>query len=149
MTRDGAVTQYVAFTERAWHAGRSVYEGREACNDFSMGVELEGTDTLPYEAAQYDALAKVVAALCDAYPRLSPRRHGGAQRHRARSQDRSGPAFDWPRARRRIAAARRRIAAPIESTCNQAWGRRELRHVSRGIFSCPRQQIFPVEPTLK
>ncbi len=71
--RDGSVTQYVKFTERAWHAGKSIYRGREACNDFSVGVELEGTDTLPYEAAQYDALAEVVAALCAAYPRLSPR----------------------------------------------------------------------------
>ena len=74
MARDGAVTQYVKFTERAWHAGKSIYQGREACNDFSVGVELEGTDTEPYEAAQYAALAEVVAALCAAYPRLSPDR---------------------------------------------------------------------------
>ena len=108
VTRDGAVTQYVAFTERAWHAGRSVYRGREACNDFSIGVELEGTDTLPYEAAQYDALAKVVAALCDAYPRLSPRRMVGHSDIAPGRKTDPGPAFDWPRARRRIAAARRR-----------------------------------------
>ena len=56
--RDGAVTQYVGFTERAWHAGKSLYQGREACNDFSVGVELEGTDTLPYEPTQYVALAE-------------------------------------------------------------------------------------------
>src|ERR1700678_223329 len=55
--RDGAVTQYVKFDERAWHAGKSIYEGREACNDFSIGVELEGADTVPYEEAQYSALA--------------------------------------------------------------------------------------------
>src|ERR1700676_112720 len=64
VARDGAVTQYVAFTERAWHAGKSIYQGREACNDFSVGVELEGTDTLPYEPTQYAVLAKVVTALC-------------------------------------------------------------------------------------
>ena len=51
--RDGAVTQYVKFTERAWHAGQSIYQGREACNDFSVGVELEGTDTLPYPPAAH------------------------------------------------------------------------------------------------
>src|SRR5437764_1123542 len=62
--RDGAVTQYVKFTDRAWHAGRSSFEGREACNDYSIGIELEGTDTLAYEAAQYRVLARVIAALC-------------------------------------------------------------------------------------
>jgi AmpD protein len=108
VTRDGVVTQYVAFTERAWHAGKSMYKGREACNDFSVGVELEGTDTLPYEAAQYDALAEVVAALCDAYPRLSPLRMVGHSDVAPGRKTDPGPAFDWRRARRRIAAARRR-----------------------------------------
>ena len=108
VTRDGAVTQYVAFTERAWHAGKSVYRGREACNDFSVGVELEGTDTLPYEAAQYDALAKVVAALCKAYPGLSPQRMVGHSDIAPGRKTDPGPAFDWARARLRIAAARRR-----------------------------------------
>jgi AmpD protein len=103
--RDGAVTQYVRFTERAWHAGKSSYEGREACNDFSVGVELEGTDTLPYEAAQYTALAQVVAALCTAYPRLSPDRLVGHSDIAPGRKTDPGPAFDWPRARRLIAAA--------------------------------------------
>src|ERR1700693_1435614 len=67
VARDGGLTQFVRFTDRAWHAGESRYEGRAACNDFSIGVELEGADTIPYEAAQYDALAEIVAALCDAY----------------------------------------------------------------------------------
>src|SRR5262249_25940231 len=52
--RDGELTQFVSFGERAWHAGRSSYQGREECNDFSIGIELEGTDTEPYEEAQYD-----------------------------------------------------------------------------------------------
>jgi N-acetyl-anhydromuramoyl-L-alanine amidase len=103
--RDGAVTQYVRFTERAWHAGKSNYQGREACNDFSVGVELEGTDTLPYEAAQYAALAEVVAALCAAYPRLSPDRLVGHSDIAPGRKTDPGPAFDWPRARRLIAAA--------------------------------------------
>jgi N-acetyl-anhydromuramoyl-L-alanine amidase len=103
--RDGAVTQYVKFTERAWHAGKSIYQGREACNDFSVGVELEGTDTLPYEAAQYGALAKIVAALCAAYPRLSPQRIVGHSDVAPGRKTDPGPAFDWPLARRLIAAA--------------------------------------------
>jgi N-acetyl-anhydromuramoyl-L-alanine amidase len=107
--RDGSVTQFVSFTERAWHAGTSAYQGREACNDFSVGVELEGTDTLPYEAAQYDALAEVVAALCAAYPRLSTQRIAGHSDIAPGRKTDPGPAFDWPRARRLIAAA---AAAP-------------------------------------
>jgi N-acetyl-anhydromuramoyl-L-alanine amidase len=103
--RDGAVTQYVKFTERAWHAGKSNYQGREACNDFSIGVELEGTDTLPYEPAQYDALAKVVAALCAAYPRLSADRIVGHSDIAPGRKTDPGPAFDWPLARRSIATA--------------------------------------------
>jgi AmpD protein len=105
VNRDGAVTQYVSFTERAWHAGKSIYQGREACNDFSMGVELEGTDTLAYEATQYGALAQVVAALCAAYPRLSPDRLVGHSDIAPGRKTDPGPAFDWPRARRLIAAA--------------------------------------------
>jgi AmpD protein len=102
--RDGAVTQYVKFTDRAWHAGVSSYQGREACNDFSVGVELEGTDDLPYEDAQYRALANVVAALCAAYPRLSADRLVGHSDIAPGRKTDPGPAFDWPRARRLIAS---------------------------------------------
>jgi AmpD protein len=103
--RDGAMTQYVKFTDRAWHAGKSVYQAREACNDFSVGIELEGTDTLPYEAAQYAALAEVVAILCGAYPRLSPGRLTGHSDIAPGRKTDPGPAFDWLLARRLIAAA--------------------------------------------
>jgi AmpD protein len=103
--RDGALTQYVSFADRAWHAGQSIYEGREACNDFSVGVELEGEDTVPYEATQYDALAEAVAALCAAYPRLSQQRLVGHSDIAPGRKTDPGPAFDWPRARRLIAAA--------------------------------------------
>ena len=103
--RDGAVTQYVKFTDRAWHAGKSHFEGREACNDFSVGVELEGTDTQPYTAAQYDRLAEVVAALCAAYPRLSPARLVGHSDIAPGRKTDPGPAFDWQQARSRIAEA--------------------------------------------
>ncbi len=109
--RDGQVTQYVSFRERAWHAGISNYCGREACNDFSVGIELEGADTEPYDPRQYRVLADLVAALCRAYPSLSPQRVVG---HSDIAPDRKsdpGPAFDWPLARRLIDAAARRAPA--------------------------------------
>jgi AmpD protein len=105
LARDGAVTQFVNFNERAWHAGKSSYESREACNDFSVGIELEGTDTLPYQPEQYTALAEVVAALCAAYPRLSPDRLVGHSDIAPGRKTDPGPAFDWTLARRLIAAA--------------------------------------------
>ena len=104
--RDGNITQYVSFAQRAWHAGQSSYNGREACNDFSIGVELEGTDTLAYEASQYQALAGVIAALCAAYPKLTPTRLVGHSDIAPGRKTDPGPAFDWPHARRLVAAAR-------------------------------------------
>lgn len=112
--RDGAVTQYVRFTERAWHAGKSIFQGREACNDFSVGVELEGTDTQPYEPAQYAALAEVVAALCAAYPRLCADRLVGHSDIAPGRKTDPGPAFDWPRARRLIAAGASACGNPLQ-----------------------------------
>ena len=103
--RGGELTQYVKFTDRAWHAGRSSYCGREACNDFSIGVELEGTDELPYDPAQYTALAEVVAALCAAYPDLSADRLVGHSDIAPGRKTDPGPAFDWRLARRLVAAA--------------------------------------------
>ncbi len=103
--REGAITQYVSFARRAWHAGQSSYGGREACNDFSIGVELEGTDTLAYEAAQYQALADVAAALCAAYPKITPARLVGHSDIAPGRKTDPGPAFNWPHARRLIAAA--------------------------------------------
>jgi len=110
VARDGALTQFVKFTDRAWHAGQSSYDGRPACNDFSIGVELEGVDTLDYEAAQYDTLAEVVAALCDAYPRLSTNRVVGHSDISPGRKTDPGPAFDWERARRCIGVACRSSA---------------------------------------
>ena len=109
--RDGAITQYVPFTARAWHAGKSSFEGRVACNDFSIGIELEGTDTLAYEEVQYRQLAHVVAALCTAYPSLSTGRIVGHSDIAPGRKTDPGPAFDWPHARALIAGA---------------WGRRDI-----------------------
>lgn len=103
--RDGGIFQYVKFTDRAWHAGQSRYEGREACNDFSVGIELEGADTVPYEDVQYRVLAYAVAALCAAYPRLSADRLVGHSDIAPGRKTDPGPAFDWPRARRLVAMA--------------------------------------------
>jgi len=103
--RDGAITQYVKFTERAWHAGKSSFDGREACNDFSIGIELEGTDTLAYDPEQYRSLAGVIAALCRAYPRLSADRVVGHSDIAPGRKTDPGPAFDWPHARRLITVA--------------------------------------------
>lgn len=105
ISRSGDATQYVAFDQRAWHAGQSCFEGRAACNDFSIGVELEGTDTMAYEPVQYGVLADIVAALCRAYPTLSPTRLAGHSDIAPGRKTDPGPAFDWGLARRLIAAA--------------------------------------------
>ncbi len=105
ISREGALTQYVKFRDRAWHAGKSSYRGREACNDFSIGIELEGTDDLPYEMTQYARLAEVVAALLRAYPTLTSERITGHSDIAPGRKTDPGGAFDWPYARRLIAAA--------------------------------------------
>jgi AmpD protein len=94
--RDGSVVQYVPFDRRAWHAGPSEWRGRERCNDFSIGIELEGTDAGGYERVQYAALARVVAALCRAYPGLSPERVVGHSDVAPGRKTDPGIAFDWP-----------------------------------------------------
>src|ERR1044072_7240638 len=66
--RDGEPVQFVSLNERAWHAGRSAWQGREACNDYSIGIECEGTDEVPYEAAQYAVLRELLPKLLEAYP---------------------------------------------------------------------------------
>ena len=97
--RDGQVVQYVPFGERAWHAGPSAYRGRSACNDFSIGVELEGTDDTPYMDAQYDALAALSAALLAAYPSLSVQAIAGHSDVAPGRKTDPGPSFDWVRFR--------------------------------------------------
>lgn len=97
--RDGGVVQYVPFHQRAWHAGASNYCGRERCNDFSIGIELEGTDDSAYEPAQYRSLRDVILALCAAYPSLSTERVAGHSDIAPGRKTDPGPAFDWPRLR--------------------------------------------------
>jgi len=95
--RDGEPVQYVPFHERAWHAGASIYQGRERCNDFSVGIELEGADQIPYEPAQYRVLSAVILALCEAYPSLSLTRIAGHSDIAPGRKTDPGPAFDWQR----------------------------------------------------
>ncbi len=101
--RRGELTQYVPFQLRAWHAGESNYAGRAACNDFSIGIELEGTDTLAYEERQYHALARLVGVLCRVYPSLSPTRLTGHSDIASGRKTDPGVAFDWPRVRTLVA----------------------------------------------
>ncbi|AUG99453.1 1,6-anhydro-N-acetylmuramyl-L-alanine amidase AmpD [Prodigiosinella confusarubida] len=92
--RDGSIVQYVSFDKRAWHAGVSHFEGRERCNDFSIGIELEGTDTLPFTTEQYSQLATMTRLLCRAYPITPSRITGHSDIAPGRKTD-PGPAFDW------------------------------------------------------
>lgn len=95
--RDGELVQFVSCDERAWHAGQSCYEGRDNCNDFSIGIELEGTDELPYTDSQYATLAVVTAALIRSYPGLDPERIAGHSDIAPGRKTDPGQAFDWRR----------------------------------------------------
>lgn len=92
--RDGELLQFVPCTRRAWHAGASRWHGRERCNDFSIGVELEGTDELPFTEAQYQVLGRLVAALRAAYPIEGLAGHSDIAPGRKTDP---GPHFDWRR----------------------------------------------------
>ncbi|MDH5785749.1 MAG: 1,6-anhydro-N-acetylmuramyl-L-alanine amidase AmpD [Chromatiales bacterium] len=97
--RDGEVVQYVPFNKRAWHAGLSSYQGRERCNDFSIGIELEGSDNEPYEAIQYRVLAECINLLFNGYPQLSPAHITGHSDIAPGRKSDPGPHFDWQRLR--------------------------------------------------
>lgn len=97
--RDGEVLQFVPFTKRAWHAGQSVFAGREACNDFSIGVELEGTDDTPYTDAQYRVLAEIVSTLRAVWPAIDASRVVGHCDVAPGRKSDPGEAFDWERFR--------------------------------------------------
>ena len=104
IARDGAVTQYVPFDRRAWHAGVSNWQGRERCNDFSIGIELEGTDDVAFEAVQYQRLVQVIPALFARYPRLGSRRITGHSDIAPGRKTDPGPHFEWGRLHAMLAA---------------------------------------------
>jgi AmpD protein len=93
--RDGELVQYVPFTRRAWHAGRSCYRGREACNDFSIGIELEGDDDTPYEPLQYQHLADLVMLLRRRFPAIAADAVVGHCDIAPGRKTDPGPSFDW------------------------------------------------------
>ncbi|MEQ5839831.1 1,6-anhydro-N-acetylmuramyl-L-alanine amidase AmpD [Paraburkholderia acidicola] len=102
--RDGALEQYVSCDERAWHAGSSSFFGRERCNDFSVGIELEGSDATAFEAPQYETLAALVKALVARYPIGALAGHADIAPGRKTDP---GPHFEWPRLQRDTALADR------------------------------------------
>jgi len=97
--RDGAITQFVSCQDRAWHAGVSCFGDRQSCNDFSLGIELEGTDDAPYSEAQYDSLIRLCQLLQQAYPAITPERVCGHSDIAPGRKTDPGPAFDWQRLR--------------------------------------------------
>ena len=97
--RDGEVVQFVSFNERAWHAGRSSWQGREACNDYSIGIECEGTDEVPYTAEQYAALRRLLPMLLETYPAITPDRIVGHSDVAPGRKTDPGPSFDWQKVR--------------------------------------------------
>lgn len=106
--RDGEVVQYVPLTERAWHAGVSSFRGRERCNDFSIGIELEGCDTQAFTDRQYRQLVTATRALLTAYPRLSHEAIVGHSDIAPGRKTDPGPCFDWARYRAALGPTPRR-----------------------------------------
>lgn len=95
--RDGQVIQYVPFHLRAWHAGASSWQGRERCNDYSIGIELEGTELSGYTPAQYETLAQVTLALMQRYPGITSERIVGHEHIAPTRKQDPGISFDWLR----------------------------------------------------
>lgn len=93
--RDGTLHQFVSCADRAWHAGVSSWQGHEGCNDFSIGIELEGADTVPYEPAQYQQLAKLIKLLRTNYPAIKENHIVGHSDIAPGRKTDPGPAFDW------------------------------------------------------
>lgn len=116
--RTAELIQYVPFNRCAWHAGISCYEGRSVCNDFSIGIELEGTDDLPYEDAQYECLNGVIDALLRVYPTLARERIVGHEHIAPGRKTDPGRCFDWSR----MNLAEPAIQCPTHSTASRDSG---------------------------
>lgn len=95
--RSGVLKQFVSMDKRAWHAGRSEFNGRAECNDFSIGIELEGTDEGPYSDAQYQTLIGVSRAIMASYPAINVERICGHSDIAPGRKTDPGPGFDWAR----------------------------------------------------
>ena len=110
--RDGELIQYVDLHKRAWHAGVSSFLGRERCNDYAIGIELEGADEVPYTTAQYQVLAETSRDLLARFPAITPERIVGHSAIAPGRKTDPGPAFDWSRYRRLLAACQGGAPAP-------------------------------------
>lgn len=97
IARDGSITQFVPFDRKAWHAGQSCFKGRENCNEFSIGIELEGTDFEPFDDYQYETLGALTGRLMQAYPGLTVDRIVGHSDIAPGRKTDPGPYFDWER----------------------------------------------------
>ncbi len=95
LERDGNILQFVSFLDRAWHAGESQWQGETACNDYSVGIELEGCDDEAYTEAQYVSLARLIGSLCARYPQIGRDSITGHSDIAAARKTDPGPAFDW------------------------------------------------------
>lgn len=100
--RDGEVVQFVPFHKRAWHAGQSQWQGRERCNDFTIGIELEGDDDNPFTEKQYQQLVPAIQTLTLHYPGLSRDRITGHEHIAPGRKTDPGPFFDWQRLQRQL-----------------------------------------------
>ena len=101
--RDGIVKQFVSFNDRAWHAGASRFESRECCNDFSIGIELEGTDEIQYTDAQYDILQQICHCLFESYPSIPQTNIVGHSDIAPGRKTDPGESFDWQRFKAKLA----------------------------------------------
>ncbi|WP_456372814.1 1,6-anhydro-N-acetylmuramyl-L-alanine amidase AmpD [Thiolapillus sp.] len=95
--RNGTVLQFVSLEKRAWHAGESCFENRSNCNDYSIGIELEGSDRIPYSDAQYQSLTRITREIMGHYPHITPERITGHEHIAPGRKTDPGPAFDWER----------------------------------------------------
>ena len=94
--REGNITQFVPFDRRAWHAGESSFQGQNECNNFGIGIELEGTEIVPFTENQYSALIAIARVLMERYPRIQPHRIVGHNLIAPGRKWDPGPQFDWP-----------------------------------------------------
>lgn len=95
IAKDGTVTQFVEFNQRAWHAGQSLYQGRKNCNDFSIGIELEGVDNQAYTQAQYESLINATKAIMHTYPNITPNRITGHEHIAPSRKTDPSSSFKW------------------------------------------------------
>ena len=126
--RDGELVQFVPCSKRAWHAGESLWKGRTRCNDFSVGVELEGTGEVSYTDAQYDRLAALTRALKERYGIADIAGHSDLAPGRKRDP---GPSFDWKRYRAMLKRAPSRAAATARARTRRNAPRRKKQRAKR------------------